>query len=119
MCVLCGELITQIHWTDKLSGEDEQSTTIVGGASQRTRTRDHHHRVKILNEVLEFYGLNVRYWAGNRYMISDRKGNSVLCTNLSEVWTEAQNLAGQPVDPTDSRLVNHLSLIGDVKGNMG
>ena len=40
MCVLCGELVMNVHWTDQPIHDKEYSSTVVVGSTQRKRLRD-------------------------------------------------------------------------------
>ena len=52
MCVLCGELIMNVHWTDRRTHENEYKHIVIAGESQRDRMRSRLKRVKISNRIL-------------------------------------------------------------------
>jgi hypothetical protein len=108
MCVLCGDLMTQLHWTDATRREGEGDTVEVGGARQRDNARSRWQRLRLVDDVLQFYGLRAQDWQGTRYVIADRKGRSELGANLEEVWRAADTLAGRAIDPLDPELLQHL-----------
>jgi hypothetical protein len=101
VCVLCGEFVYRIHWTDRhvedRVGENRSDY-------YRYRRRDRLHRVAVTNEVLRFYGLKVQDWSGSKYVLRDEKGRSELVQDLGSLWPVAQKLAGRPLDPLDPTL---------------
>jgi hypothetical protein len=112
MCVLCGEFVSQLHWTDRHI-EDKARASGSWGASgdyQRDRRRDRLRRAKVTNEVLRYYGLKVSDWAGSKYVLRDGKGRSELVQDLGALWPTARRLAGRPLDPLDPAL--HSALRG-------
>lgn len=54
MCVLCGELIMHVHWTDRRTHENEYKHIVIAGESQRDRMRSRIKRVKISNRILAY-----------------------------------------------------------------
>jgi hypothetical protein len=101
VCVLCGEFVYRIHWTDRhvedRVGENRSDY-------HRYRRRDRLHRVAVTNEVLRFYGLKVQDWSGSKYVLRDEKGRSELVQDLGSLWPVAQKLAGKLLDPLDPTL---------------
>lgn len=87
MCALCGVLSTS-HWAERDSGRRERV-----------------FRVRLLNRVLSHFGLELGDWSGRVYVLSDRKGKSVVVDDLGGLWTAAEALAGRPLDPLDPGLV--------------
>lgn len=90
MCALCGVLLSD-HWAERDSGR-----------------RARHLRVRLVNRILDHFGLALDDWAGRVYVIRDRKGRSAVIDNLGAVWSEAERLAGRPLDPLDPGLVRAL-----------
>ena len=62
-------------------------------------------RVVLLNRVLSHYGLSLSDWAGSVYTLRDAKGRSAVVTDIGSLWSEAEKLAGRPLDPLDPALV--------------
>jgi hypothetical protein len=87
MCALCGVLLTS-HWAERDSGQ-----------------RDRIFRVRLLNRVLAYFGLEVGGWSGRVYVLRDRKGRSAVVDDLGSLWTSAEQLAGRPLDPLDPALL--------------
>jgi hypothetical protein len=106
MCVLCGEFVSHVHWTERHVEERARASGPMEnpGEYHRSRRRDRFHRVAIANEVLRHYGLRVQDWSGSKYLLRDRKGRSALVQDLGSLWPAAQRLAGRSLDPLDPAL---------------
>ena len=87
MCVLCGVLLND-HWAEQEGGR-----------------RGRVFRGRLLNRVLAFYGLRLDDWSGRVWVLRDAKGRAVVVADLGAVWSEAEKLAGRPLDPLDPDLV--------------
>ena len=115
MCILCGEFVTQHHWTEK-HANDKVRASIDAGAkdeNRRNRRRERVRRAALANEVLRHYGLKVSDWSGTRYVLRDGKGRSELVQDLGSLWPAAQKLAGRPLDPLDPALQAALRAASD------
>ena len=102
MCMACGQMFTNIHWSDT------QKTDENGFVDQGILLRTRLSKVKFTNQVLEFYGLKVSSRAGG-YTVSNRTGRSILCQDFGDLWPKAQALTGTIVDPLDTALLAYLS----------
>ncbi|GAA7759377.1 hypothetical protein HpBT0162_06830 [Helicobacter pylori] len=117
MCVLCGELISSFHWTDGTDGsgsyENEnlkgQNALISANENARERKRARLKRVRLLNQILAFYGLKINDWQGTKFVLCDKKGQSVIVNDLGDLWDKAQNLAKKEMDALDSHLLAFLN----------
>ncbi len=118
MCVLCGELISSFHWTDGTYGSDsceidenlkEPNTLISANENARERKRVRLKRVRLLNQILAFYGLKINDWQGAKFVLCDKKGQSVIVNDLGDLWDKAQNLAKKEMDVLDSHLLAFLN----------
>ncbi|GAA9387240.1 hypothetical protein BTM417_01880 [Helicobacter pylori] len=121
MCVLCGELIRSFHWTDGTDGTDGtdsyendedlkgQSALISANENARERKRARLKRVKLLNQILAFYGLKMDDWQGAKFVLHDKKGQSVIVNDLGDLWDKAQKLAKKEMDVLDSHLLAFLN----------
>jgi hypothetical protein len=107
MCVLCGEFVMQVHWTERK--HDDRTSVVVGDDQLRTRQRDRHHRTRLTNQILKHYGLRVDDWSGSKYVLSDRKGSSVIVHDLGGLWPAAEKLLHRPLDPLDPSLIDSLT----------
>ncbi|MGL2536883.1 hypothetical protein KVM02_01545 [Helicobacter pylori] len=121
MCVLCGELISSFHWTDEnygTNGSDsyeidenlrEPNALISTNENARERKRARLKRVGLLNQILAFYGLKIGDWQGAKFVLCDKKGQSVIVNDLGDLWDKAQNLAKKKMDALDSNLLAFLN----------
>ncbi len=118
MCVLCGELISSFHWTDRTYGSDSygidenlkgQNALISANENARERKRARLKRVGLLNQILAFYGLKINDWQGTKFVLHDKKGQSVIVNDLGDLWDKAQNLAKKKMDALDSHLLAFLN----------
>ncbi|WP_120930080.1 hypothetical protein [Helicobacter pylori] len=117
MCVLCGELISSFHWTDGTDGsgsyENEnlkgQNALISTNENAKERKRARLKRVRLLNQILAFYGLKINDWQGTKFVLCDKKGQSVIVNDLGDLWDKAQNLAKKEMDALDSHLLAFLN----------
>ncbi|GAA7112287.1 hypothetical protein BD0027_05640 [Helicobacter pylori] len=117
MCVLCGELISSFHWTDGSDGSDNhgidenlkgQNALISTNENAKERKRARLKRVRLLNQILAFYGLKMDDWQGAKFVLCDKKGQSVMVNDLGDLWDKAQNLAKKEMDALDSHLLAFL-----------
>ncbi|GAA6962482.1 hypothetical protein ID0058_05840 [Helicobacter pylori] len=121
MCVLCGELISSFHWSDEnygTNGSDsyeidenlrEPNALISANENARERKRARLKRVGLLNQILAFYGLKIGDWQGAKFVLCDKKGQSVIVNDLGDLWGKAQNLAKKKMDALDSNLLAFLN----------
>ncbi|WQX42424.1 hypothetical protein KVL52_01550 [Helicobacter pylori] len=118
MCVLCGELISSFHWSDENYGSDsyeidenlrEPNALISANENARERKRARLKRVGLLNQILAFYGLKINDWQGVKFVLCDKKGQSVIVNDLGDLWGKAQNLAKKEMDALDSNLLAFLN----------
>ncbi|MGH1581669.1 hypothetical protein ACRBDF_04745 [Helicobacter pylori] len=117
MCVLCGELISSFHWTDGTDGSGsyenenlkEPNVLISANENARERKRARLKRVRLLNQILAFYGLKINDWQGTKFVLCDKKGQSVIVNDLGDLWDKAQNLAKKEMDALDSHLLAFLN----------
>ncbi|WQS41844.1 hypothetical protein KVE08_01530 [Helicobacter pylori] len=121
MCVLCGELISSFHWSDENYGTDksdgygsdenlrEPNALISTNENARERKRARLKRVGLLNQILAFYGLKIGDWQGAKFVLCDKKGQSVIVNDLGDLWGKAQNLAKKEMDALDSNLLAFLN----------
>ncbi len=118
MCVLCGELISSFHWSDENYGSDsyeideglkEPNVLISANENARERKRARLKRVGLLNQILAFYGLKINDWQGAKFVLCDKKGQSVIVNDLGDLWDKAQKLAKKEMDALDSNLLAFLN----------
>ncbi len=118
MCVLCGELISSFHWSDGTDGSGsyeigeglkESNVLISANENARERKRARLKRVRLLNQILAFYGLKINDWQGAKFVLCDKKGQSVIVNDLGDLWDKAQKLAKKEMDALDSHLLAFLN----------
>ncbi len=115
MCVLCGELISSFHWTDRSDSYEidenlrKPNALISTNENARERKRARLKRVGLLNQILAFYGLKIDDWQGAKFVLCDKKGQSVIVNDLGDLWGRAQNLAKKEMDALDSNLLAFLN----------
>ncbi|WP_187955237.1 hypothetical protein [Helicobacter pylori] len=115
MCVLCGELISSFHWTDRSDSYEidenlrKPNALISTNENARERKRARLKRVRLLNQILAFYGLKINDWQGAKFVLCDKKGQSVIVNDLGDLWGKAQNLAKKEMDALDSNLLAFLN----------
>ena len=105
MCVLCGQMFSEIHWSERLL----DPASVSDGASETTRRQDRHTRTRLLGKVLAHYGLDVSDdWSASNYVIGNRKGAHTVVAGLAELWPAAGQMAGRTLDPLDPALLRRL-----------
>ncbi|MGL2637761.1 hypothetical protein ACQJ58_01850 [Helicobacter pylori] len=117
MCVLCGELVSSFHWTDRTYGSGsyenenlkEPNALISANENARERKKARLKRVGLLNQILAFYGLKINDWQGTKFVLCDKKGQSVIVNDLGDLWDKAQKLAKKEMDALDSHLLAFLN----------
>ena len=105
MCVLCWQFLTESHWTDQQFVDGDAPTATAGSDRERQRRRARQHRTQVLNQILSHYGLRLDDWHSRSYVLSDRKGKTVMVQDLGALWPAAQELVGRPLDPLDPWLL--------------
>lgn len=103
MCGLCAALGSSQDWTDAAGRPEFEKA-----GHKVTRRSEREARVALANRVLGFYGLELRDWGGNSFVLSDRSGRSENMYNLAGIWAAAERLAGAPCDPLDPALLRVL-----------
>ncbi|KGI56105.1 hypothetical protein [Campylobacter sp. MIT 97-5078] len=106
MCILCGELISSFHWSD-VSFKEEKAN-ISAGENQKERQRSRLKRAKLLGLVLAFYGLSIKEWQNSKFILSDKKGKSLIVNDLGDLWLKAEELSSKPIDIFDLNFINFL-----------
>lgn len=105
MCVLCGQLFSEIHWSERLL----DAKAVSQGAQETERRQSRHAHTRLIAKVLAHYGLEVSDdWSALNYVVGDRKGRREVVANLAELWRAAARMAGRPLDPLDPALLDWL-----------
>ena len=95
MCGLCGLLGEGIHWSDPL-------------ADELPRRRERLRRITAINRVLAPFRLSVSDFHGSAYLLQGATGRQELASGLDSLWSQVQTMLGRPLDPLDTRVLEHL-----------
>jgi hypothetical protein len=99
MCLICYEFAPEAHWSDAPAPPD------TGAGVQPLRVRQ--RRLRAVKAVLAPYGLNVSDpGVGRHLVVSDRKGTSVVASDLPALWRAAQSLSPRAIDVLDPGLLS-------------
>jgi hypothetical protein len=97
MCALCGVLGGKGHWSDSASAP----AAFAGRTEPQTRLAERQARTRLLNVVLKHYGVAVRDWSGNAYLLTSRTGRTAIVETIGEIWSATERLGGRTCDPLD------------------
>jgi hypothetical protein len=105
MCVLCGQMFSEIHWSERQLDPEQVSQ----GAGETLRRQGRHARTRLIGTVLAHYGLEVSDdWSATNYVVGNRKGDRQVVGSLAELWPAASRMAGRLLDPLDDTLLQRL-----------
>ena len=113
MCVLCWQFLTEDHWSERYLSGDET----VSGDREHIRRRDWRRRTQVLNHILGVYGLRLEDWQSRSYMLSNRKGSTMIVQDVGGLWPAAEQLVGRSLDPLDPQLIEALQEVSHVPGS--
>ena len=105
MCALCGVLGGKGHWTDSASAP----AVFAARTEPQTRLRERQTRTRLLNAALKHYGVVVKDWMGNAYLLSGSTGRTAIVDTISEIWSAAERLSGRACDPLDESYLRTLA----------
>ncbi len=109
MCVLCGQLFTEIHWSERLL----DPALVSQGESETLRRQNRHVRTRLIKDVLAHYGLDVGDdLSAMNHVLDNRKGVQLVVASLAELWPAAARMMGRLPDPLDRDLLDHLRCRG-------
>lgn len=92
MCGLCGLLGGDQHWITK-----EENPL--------PRRQQRYAVIRLANEVLRGYGLQLMDFQGSAYVLSTLTGRQEVLDDIGAVWMAAQQLSRRPIDPLDPALL--------------
>jgi hypothetical protein len=105
MCVLCGQMFAEIHWSERLLDPE----TVSQGTGETIRRQARHARTRLLSKVLAHYGLDVSDdWSAMNYVVGNRKGTQQVVGSVGELWQATAKMTGRPLDPLDPALLCRL-----------
>lgn len=111
MCVLCGEFIMNIHWTDSKERSPNDDSTILVGDHQRYRKRNRLHRANLANKILKCYGLKLNDWNGSKFRLTSNKGKTEIIHDLGQLWPAVEKILGKQIDPLSEELVMQMDRV--------
>jgi len=95
MCSACGFPTKPGHWTD------------AGAEASGDKLRLRFRRIKILNRILENYGMSAHFdGVTPGIQLRSFSGVTVILPDLEAVWREAEKYNKGPIDPLDSRFLS-------------
>jgi hypothetical protein len=95
MCSLCGVLGGNEHWADAVA----RPGVFTRNAEPTTRRHERMNRVRLANQVLAPFGLNLTDWQGVSFLLSTRTGKTEIIEDLGHLWPTAERLTGRSCDP--------------------
>ncbi|MFG1294243.1 hypothetical protein [Xanthobacter variabilis] len=104
MCSLCAALGGSRYWTDAAGRE-----AFSRGGHKVTLREERERRVAFLDRMLAHYGLSIRDWGGNSYVLMDRRGRRENVYNLAGIWALVDTMAATECDPLDPALLARLA----------
>jgi hypothetical protein len=105
MCVLCGQMFGEIHWSERQLDPVQVSY----GSNETSRRQERHARIRLMRKVLAQYGLEVGDdWSASNYIVDNRKGDHRLAAGMGELWRTAEQMTGKAIDPLDESLLARL-----------
>ncbi|STQ86288.1 hypothetical protein LS73_000560 [Helicobacter muridarum] len=96
MCILCGQMISSFHWSDMKEMDSQEY--------KRSKLK----KARIISEILQFYGLYFKIWQNSKFIISDKKGKTIIVDDLGELWARVEEILGMSADPLDANLLRFL-----------
>ena len=112
MCGLCGMFAGERHWTERAASPAIFGGTGDGVGAERLRVtpaRERQERVRLVNRVLDHFGLVLAEWAASSYVLRTKTGRSEMVPDLGALWPAAERLLGRPCDPLDPGLLARLA----------
>lgn len=100
MCMLCGAWSGKRQW-----GGDPGA-----GAAEK---REQQFRELLAGHVLEYYGLELKPWKGEGYLVGGRAGPAQHARDIPGLWPAVERATGKKCDPLDSGLMQFLMSLHD------
>ncbi len=101
MCSLCGVLGGNEHWADAVA----RPGVFTRNKEPVDRRRARAHRVRLANDVLALFALNLSDWQGASFLLSTRTGKTEIVEDLGHLWPTVERLTGRVCDPLDPRVI--------------
>lgn len=104
MCSLCGVLGGNEHWADAVARPGVFTRNI----SPTDRRRERKNRVRVANQILEYFGMTLSDWQGSSFLLSNRTGKTEIIDDLAHLWQTAERLSGRTCDPLDLLVIERM-----------
>ena len=104
MCSLCAALGGSRYWTDA-AGHAE----FTDNEGKLTLRKEREKRVTFLAQILSVYGIEIRDWGGNSYVLTGRDGTRHNAYNLAGIWSIMDSIGEKAGDPLDPLLLDRMS----------
>lgn len=98
MCVLCGALASNFHWS--VIKNDKNNCEVAGFTKDLTRSR--YLKIAILKTILS--PLEINAWQGESFILANKTGNTLIVDDLASIWKSASKL-GLEIDPLDDEFM--------------
>ncbi len=89
MCILCGEMISTLHWSELNFKEEKHELSV--GEEQKERLR-----------------IRLKEWQNSKYILSNKKGRDIIVNDLGDLWIKASELEKKSFDVLDENLLHFL-----------
>jgi hypothetical protein len=99
MCMLCNTLGGGRRWSDL-------------GRDVPARRQERQARQRLLERILGHYGMELRPWAGEGYLLARPGGPTQLVNQLAGIWPAVEAAGGGRCDPLEPSLIAALSAEG-------
>lgn len=91
------------HWTET------QRAPQAFAHQQKSQIRERIDRTALVNQILRHYRMSLNSWSGSSYMLKGSTGKTALVDNLTQLWSQAEQMTGQAFDPLDEDLIATLA----------
>lgn len=96
MCGLCGVIAEQRDWSDGISKDIP-------------KRQERYRKIKIINQILKYYGVNVSDFQGVNYLLQNKTGKMAVVNGLSALWSEVHLMINRDIDVLDDQFLDNLS----------
>ncbi len=105
MCVLCGVLGADDHWSDAVA----RPGRFTRNASRQDRRRERAKRIAMANIVLKRFGMKLSDWQGRSYLLATATGKTAVIDGLAHLWPTAEQISKRCCDPLAAALLDDLA----------
>ncbi len=94
MCGLCGLIEEESDWTT--------------GLSKLPRRQERYQRLKLINQLVKPYRIQVFDVHGVNYLVQTPTGKQAMANGLGQLWGQIHTLTGKPIDVLDEHFLSIL-----------